>query len=255
MKTHLKHWKFCNCLCSKISLPGLGLPSDAELISLVEKQDTWTWGNTVVWLPGWICFRLSQLWFDCDYLICQNNQQIVRLRQEECHQASVSLILFQLCTSVLQSFSVLFFLSLFCLDFSECVPHTHLKVSVTIGISFRSHQTETSLFGGENSSSIKAISAATVALIGTGSQISPTEVIRQEVSRWEVDLNVTGLQTAIGLLSFLTQTGSQWSYVDSMDSPTKSLRNQRFSSVMLYVWFQQSVRKMGTCQFLLSFSQ
>lgn len=104
-----KHWKFCYCSCPEVSLSGLGLASDAELISLVEQQDTWTWGNTVVWLPGHIHFRPSQLWSDWDYLICQKIQQIVWWIREECHQASVSLILVRLCTSVLHGFSVLFF--------------------------------------------------------------------------------------------------------------------------------------------------
>lgn len=113
--------------------------------------------------------------------------------------------------------------------------YSHPKVSVTTGISFRSHHAETGLFGGEDVRSIVAISAATVALIRTEAKIIPTEVIRQEVSPWEMDLNVTVLQIAIGLLSFLTQTGSQWSYVHSTASPTQSLRNQRFSSIMLHV--------------------
>lgn len=127
------------------------------------------------------------------------------------------------------------------LDFSECVLSSHQKVSVTTGISFRSHQAETGLSGGENSRSIKAFSAATAALIGTGSQITPTEVIRQEVLPWEMDLNVTGHQTATGLLSFLTQTGSQWPHVHSITSPTQSLRYQRFSGVTLHLWEMPAV--------------
>lgn len=52
------------------------------------------------------------------------------------------------------------------LDFRECVLHSHLNVSVTIFISFRSRQAETE----------------------------------------EMDLYITVLQTAMGFLSFLTQT-------------------------------------------------
>lgn len=113
--------------------------------------------------------------------------------------------------------------------------HSHPKVSVTIGISFRSHQAETSLFGGDNGRIIKAISAATVALIGTGSQITPLRSSdrRYHFGKW-ISMS-QGFRTAAGLLSFLTQTGSQWSYVHSTDSPAQSLRNQRFSSVMFYV--------------------
>lgn len=238
-----KHWKFCYCSCPEVSLSGLSLASDAEseLISLIEQQDTWTWGNIVVWLPGHICFRSSQLSSDCDYLLCRNSQQIARLQHRGISPSICLSHSSWVITGVLNGFSVLYSLLFSVLDFRECVLYSHPKDSVTTGISFRSHQAETGLFGGENVRSIVAISAATVALIRTEAKITPTEVIRQEVSPWEMDLNVTVLQTAIGLLSFLTQTGSQWSYVHSTASPKQSLRNQRFSSIMLHVWEMPAV--------------
>lgn len=92
------------------------------------------------------------------------------------------------------------------LDFSEYVLHSHLNVSVTIVISFRSQQAETRLFGGKDGRSITPICAVTVALIRTVAKMIPTGVIAQEASPQEMKLHVTMLQTATGLQSFLTQT-------------------------------------------------
>lgn len=98
---------------------------------------------------------------------------------------------------------VLFFPPVFCFRLGKCVLHSYLRVSAMTINSFRSQKAERSLFEGKDGKSITTICGA---LMWAGAKIIPIGVTGQEASHQEMDLHVTVLQIATGLLSSLTET-------------------------------------------------